>query len=208
MSIQIRIAGLAVGALLSLGVVVTPAHATVYDWSFTATSPSLGGAAFTGNGTLTTSDTASGKKANTSFAIISVTGDFNGITITGLAPADTLSGNDNLLFPDGGTAIDTKGVGLILAGGDEVEIFSFNAPGSTDITPGNNFGEEAELASGSSEFGVGMLTVTPAPVPEPVSLSLVGSGLIGLSLIRRRRASGALGRVQHPGRRWPRGLLR
>jgi PEP-CTERM motif len=180
-----KVATLALGGVLSLAIADAPARADVFQWSFTATSPSLGGAAFTGSGTLTTGAAVTGTGVNTGFDITDITGTIGGTPISALLASGAFEGNDNLLFPASSSVLDTNGLGF--AAGGDFDIFGFYAPGSV-VTPGNNFGEFVQISGGPSGFsGVGMFTVTP--VPEPASIAALGAGLAALGVVRRRRHS-------------------
>jgi hypothetical protein len=161
--------------LLPLAFCSLAAHAETFDWTLTGPAASLGGFAETGSGTLTATE------AGGEWTIDTFNGTLGGSAIAGLISFD---GNDNLLFP-ASTFLDTSGVSFETASGVEADIFSFYAPGSTDITPGNNYGEI--LGGTTSGFGVGTLSLSADPAPEPASFLLLGTGLLGAAGLLRRR---------------------
>jgi hypothetical protein len=80
--------------------------------------------------------------------------------------------------------VDTSGLGLKTANGTEINVFSFFAPNATDITPGNNYGEFAT----NGGFGVGTFSLTAnSPVPEPSTLVMLGTGVLGAAGALRRK---------------------
>jgi hypothetical protein len=161
----------AVLALTSLA-----AHADTFDWTLTGPAASLGGLPEIGSGTLTTT------LSNGQWDVSSITGSIGGSAITSLTNFD---GADNLFFP-ATTLLDTLGLGVETANGTQYDIFSFFAPNSTDITPGNNYGEIVSIGG----FGVGTFAATDnSAVPEPSTFVMLGTGLLGAAgAIRRKLA--------------------
>ena len=174
------VAALLLGGAMSLAAV--SANATTYEWTLTGPAASLGGFAYDGAGTLTTAE-VSGK-----MEITGITGQIGGSAITALTNFD---GADNLFFP-ATTLLDTNGLGVTTASGQVIDIFSFFSPDSTDIVPGNNYGE---ITSNPGSFGVG--TFSAAAVPEPGTWALFIAGFFGIGALLRRRSSHAVrARVQ------------
>ena len=86
--------------------------------------------------------------------------------------------NDNLLFfpAQGGAFFDADGVSFMLRNGAEVNLFSSN-------------GAYLMRTSGNEVNEVANISVT-SPVPEPGSLTLLGTGVLGLAgFIRRKLAA-------------------
>jgi hypothetical protein len=168
------VAALMLGGLLSLA--AASASATTYDWTLTGPAASLGGFAYDGAGTLTTGEVGGQLK------VTGITGEIGGNAITGLS---NFFGADNEFFP-ATTLLDTSGLGVETASGQSIDIFSFYAPNSTDITPGNNYGE---FTANPGSFGVG--TFSASAVPEPASWAMFILGALGAGAVLRRRASRA-----------------
>jgi hypothetical protein len=154
------------GALIATG---TPqAKATVYDWSFSGASDS-------GSGTLT----ATG--ASSPFTMTAITGAFDGIAITGVAPPGTCCFafppfNDNLVFVPA-PFLDTNGIAFITQDGSGVDIF-FN---------GN--GVPYGFRTSFPKFGNGTFTLTAIPEPSTWALMALGFAGLGLAGWRSRRRS-------------------
>lgn len=163
------------------------ARADSFDWIWSGSD--------TGNGTLT----ATPVSGTDHELVTSMTGTFDGLTITGLLPLDTLLGNDNLIFPaqNGGplgkTFLDFLGVSFHV---------TIGTPGM-DWNFASNFGCQGPVCAGCdpsdsrpcvfyaantlpqnlfSELP-GTFTLTSVAAPEPGTLSLLLPGLITFGLL-------------------------
>jgi PEP-CTERM motif len=113
------------------------------------------------------------------------------------------SGLNNSLFVFTGTASFTNGQSFTVTHDDGTEMYvngtdvlddpGPTAPTSTPFTytgPTGNFGFEfiyTECCGGDADYITSLVPVTSGAVPEPDTLAMVGSGLLGLFEVARRR---------------------
>lgn len=185
------LAALLLGGALSLAAVSANA-AISYNWKLTASAtPADGGFAEVGSGTLTT--TVIGGVDT----ITSITGEIGGSAITGLTTTQLFGfyTPDNLFFSD--TLLDTKGLGVETASGQEINIESFYAPGAGYHT-GNAYDELIDPIPAGQAYisaGVGSFSVTAVPEPSVWALFIAGVFGIGALVRRRARSTVALGQT-------------
>lgn len=151
----------------------TLSGATLWNWTYT-------GPEIDARGTLTTSDTPD---ANGAFLIESISGERNGIAITGLQPPGTaIPGNepfavDDLVLPGAGPQLTVDGFGYSTADGNFVNPFfaDFNSPpGYLEFFSTPPFTDSGQGA-GDSELDVQFVAT---PVPEPAFPLVLISGIV------------------------------
>ncbi len=162
-----------------------PASAAIFDWTLTG--------ADAGSGTIST-----GAASGTGYDITAMTGTINSVVITGLlggqpgSAATSPSGAfiyDNVLYPDAAQLLDNSGI-LISVAGMEGNIWGNHAgSGGYSYYQGTCAGCYT-IQNNADTFALSR-TLTSASggtaAPEPAALSLLGLGIISLSLVRRRR---------------------
>ncbi len=149
---------------------MTAAHAEVYDFSYVDSATS--GKNIVASGTITTgADAGSGF-----YDVTAITGFRNGSAITGLVPVNGYAGNDNLFSPTP-SYFSFPGVSFSAADGNDYNIASDGGTGYIDQNSKTDPVGYPETA----------VNLTVSAVPEPASMALVGAGLLGLGVIRRKR---------------------
>ena len=165
-----------------------------------------------GTGTLTGSEVTAGPFQDPGeFRITGAQGTIIGSAITGIRAVNSFGGNDNLLIflPGSGEGItDSDGIAISLANGDTVTLLN----GVETITDKNfhvtDFNEPVTVFDNTNSVPNPLPPdpnptptpdpnptptptpdPTPSPVPEPSSICLLGTGVLGVAGIVRRRLS-------------------
>ena len=151
---------------LLVGSAAVAAQAESFD--FTA-SGSAGG--FSGSGVLTTSANSDG-----SYTISSITGP----GVTGLLPVQSFGNNDNLLFPGSDSLVDAGGFSFADVMGNtayRINLYSTAGGYAVHLLDSDGFDQRQDVA----------FNVTPVATPEPSSLLFLGTGVLGVAGLLRRR---------------------
>ncbi len=101
-------------------------------------------------------------------------------TFPTIANGDSFPANDNVLFVNNGVgSLDGNGLSFLLSSGAQINLY--NPDGSADDAL-------LERADGTEVFANVSTTITAvAPTPEPSSFVLLGTGLLGIAGVVKRR---------------------
>ena len=149
------------------------------------------GAGVSGSGDFTLTGTAT----DGVYEVTSMDGQVNGTNIAGLLPVDSYKDNDNLFY-DSDTYLDGSGVSFLLDNAANVNIYYSNGDwflqgdGNFVLDGGGDGPVLTPSTLGPTTLVLTSFTFAPEAItttPEPSSIALLGTGVLGAAGMMRRR---------------------